>query len=336
MALETEPRVEVQLKASRICYLSGNPRFDFVVLLTLRNTKGPLWFLKDGLHDNKQFQSINSDQIIQCIDNDTGEQLQILRQGSAPSVLRLEPNRSGYVTFTNCDSPKPYELTFNTSSLLPNHRYRLHFNQTDSITHRPLIIARPSTNKIPWTLVGENDVTFTTLTFPSAPPKVTATLSAPSTFSLSNNPPFTFTLTFSITDPQAAITVLAERPLVACTDSDIEILDAETGARIGPELIEINSDGQSWKREDFLRIEDGTYVETRTLDAKRLTDFGNEGIRLGREYVLRHLGTRWEWWSGDTVEEVMEYAGERGGMGLGRTEGIETKSGGVMRFRAVE
>lgn len=357
MALETGPRVEVQLKATRICYLSGNPRFDFVLLLTLRNAKEPVLFLKNGLQHIKQFQSINSDQIVQCIDNDTGEQVQILRQGTKePSYLRLEPGRGGYVTFTTCGSPRPYELAFDTSSLLPDHRYRLRFRQTDSITHWPAAseesldalpspgpeewsaadIPTPSPTKIPWIPVGDNDITFTTLPSPSAPPKITATLSAPSTLSLSNNPPFTFTLTFSVTEPpKATITVLAERPRVACTDSDIEILDAETGARIGPEPIELNVDGP-WQREDFVRIDNGTYTETRTFNPKRLTEFGDQGLQVGREYVLRHLGGKWEWWSEDPIDEVMKYAGERGSMGLGRTEGIEFKSGGEGKFRVVE
>lgn len=81
---------------------------------------------------------------------------------------------------------------------------------------------------------------------------------------------------------------------------------------------------------------DGTYTQTRTLDAKRLTEFGDQGMRLGQEYVVRHLGEIWEWWSEDTIDEVMRYAGERGGMGLGRREGIKFKSGGEMRFRVVE
>ena len=59
--LETGPRVEVQMRATRICYLSGNPRFHFVLLLTLRNGKEPVLFLKNGLQDITQFQSINSD-----------------------------------------------------------------------------------------------------------------------------------------------------------------------------------------------------------------------------------------------------------------------------------
>ncbi|KAG7005195.1 hypothetical protein G7Y79_00021g050620 [Physcia stellaris] len=312
------------------------------------NCKEPILFLKNCLQSIKQFQSINSDQIVQCIDHDTGEQLQILRQAPKPSYLRLEPNRGGYVTFTTCGSPKPYELAFDTSSLLPDHRYRLHFNQTVSITHwlstseesmdalspgPEWDIPTPSPTKITWTLIGDNDATFKTLTSPSAPPIITATLSAPATFSLSSNPPFTFTLTFS-TDPQVGITVLAERPRVARSDLDIEILDAETGARIGPEPIEENLDGP-WQREEFLRI-DGTYTETRSLDAKRLMEFGGQGMRVGQEYVLRHLGERWEWWSEDLVDEVMEYAGERGGMGLGRMEGITVESGGEMRFKVVE
>lgn len=333
MALEAHPRVEVQMRVTRICYLPGSPRFDFVLLLTLRNGNEPVLFLKNGLQAIKQFQSVNSDQIVQCIDKDTGEQLQILRQGPKPSFLRLEPNRGGYVTFTTCGSPKPYELAFDTSSLLPDHHYRLHFNQTVSITHwlstseesmdalspsPEWDIPAPSPTKITWTLVANNDTTFTTHTTPSAPPKITATLSAPSTFSLSNNPPFTFILTFS-TDPQVGITVLAERPRVARNDLDIEILDAETAACIGPERIEENLDGP-WQREEFLRI-DGTYTETRTLDAKRLMEFGGQGMRVGQEYVLRHLGEMWEWWSEDMVDEVMKYAGERGGGGIGEDGG---------------
>lgn len=99
--------------------------------------------------------------------------------------------------------------------------------------------------------------------------------------------------------------------------------------------IEINEDGP-WQREDFLRI-DGTCTETRTLDPKRLTRFGEPGLRVGQEYVLRHLGERWQWWSEDTIDEVMKYVGEERGMGgLGRTEGIELKSGGETRFRVVE
>ena len=351
MTLETGPRVEVRLSATRICYLSGNPTFDFVILLTLRNSKEPVLFLKNGLQDIKQFQSINSDQIVQCIDNDTGEQLQNLRQDPRPIYLRLEPDRGGYVTFTSDRSPKPYELAFDTSSLLPDHHYRLRFNQINAITHWPSAIEelldalssgpewsagdipKPSPTKIPWTLVGNSDVTFTTRTSPSAPPKVTAILSASSTFSLSNKPPFTFTLTFS-TDPKAVITVLAERPRVIGNGSDIEILDADTGACIGPVRIEDNLDGP-WQGDEFLRI-DETYTETRTLDAKRLTEFGGPGMQAGKEYVLRHLGEKWEWWSEDPIDEVMKYAGDRDGMGLERTELIRFKSGGEMRFKVVE
>ena len=337
MAPETDPRVEVKMRATRICYLSGSPRFDFVLLLTLRNCNEPILFLKNCPQSIKQFQSINSDQIVQCIDQNTGKQLQILRQGPKPSYLRLEPNRGGYVTFTTCGFPKPYELAFDTSSLLSDQRYRLHFNQNVSITHwlstseesmdalSPYPeehIPTPSPTKISWTLVGDNDTTFTTLSSPSDPPKITTTLSAPSNFSLSNNPPFEFILTFS-TDPQIGTTVLAERPRVARSDLDIEILDAETGARIGPEPIEENLDGP-WQREEFLRV-DRTHTEMRTLDAKRLVEFEGEGMRVGREYVLRHLGEMWEWWSEDVIDEVMKSAGERGEWDWGGRMGLRLR-----------
>lgn len=101
-------------------------------------------------------------------------------------------------------------------------------------------------------------------------------------------------------------------------------------------LIDICEDGP-YQREDFIRI-DGTYTETRTFNPKRLTAFGGEGFRVGEEYVLRHLGGRWGWWSEDTIDEVLKYTAERGdSMGLVRTgEEIEVEKGGEVRFRVVE
>ena len=117
--------------------LSGNPRFDFVLLLTLRDPKQPILILKTGLQDLKQIQPINSDQIVQYIENGTGEQVQILpqRDQKKPSYVRLKTDRGGYVTFTTCDSPEPYKLAFDTSTLFLNRYYRVRFIRTDSITH---------------------------------------------------------------------------------------------------------------------------------------------------------------------------------------------------------
>ena len=85
-----------------------------------------------------------------------------------------------------------------------------------------------------------------------------------------------------------------------------------------------------------MRIENGTYTETRTFNPKKLTEFGGKGFVVGREYVLRHLGGVWNWWSEDPIDEVMKYAGEGCSMGLGSRKEIKFESGGEVRFRVVE
>ena len=312
-ALEAEPLVEVRLKATRICFLSGKNCFSFILLLTLRTSETPVTFLKDGFEGIEGVQPVNSDQVVQCFDDDSSGQLQVLRQDPRPSFLKLEPNREGYATFTTSSTPRPYGLVFDPSSLLPNHKYRLRFRPTTSITHWPsgteeslsslsrvsngslatTDIPKPSTTSIVWDVVGGNDtISFETRPSPAETPTVNVSLSAPSTFSLSNHPPFKFILTFSVDTP-GSITLLAERGRVQGADSDIEILDATSGFRVGPELIDDGNMDGPWQREEFLRI-DRKYTEIRKLDATRKY-CGLEELQVGREYILRHLGGEWSW-----------------------------------------
>ena len=353
MAAESQPRVEVQLQAPKIHYLANDTRFDLVLLLTLRNSATPVTFLKSGFDGIEGLQAVNADTVVQCFDEHTGKQQQILRGDVQPSLLRLEPDRGGHITFTTSSAPKGYELTFDPSSLLSNRKYRLHFKPTSSITHWSSLsdaalsalsqdaygpvnardIPKPSTAEIAWDVPNGNDaISFETQSSPARAPKVSVSLSAPSTLSLSNHPPFTFTLTFSL-DNEPPITALAERELARRTNSDIEILDAASRHRVGPELIDINVDGP-WQREDFLCI-GTTHQEHRTLDATCGYD-GLGELQFGREYILRHLGGEWGWWTKESIDAVMTYAGERGGFGLGKTEAIQVGSAGEARFRVVE
>ena len=128
--------------------------------------------------------------------------------------------------------------------------------------------------------------------------------------------------------------MLAERGRVRGVDSDIEILDAISGLRVGPELIDDGNFDGPWEREEFLKI-DRTYTETRKLDATHEYS-GLQELQVGREYILRILGGEWSWWTEDTIDEVMTYAGERGSMGLGKTEAIKFASAGEEKFRVVE
>ncbi|KAJ4359884.1 uncharacterized protein N0V89_000440 [Didymosphaeria variabile] len=346
------PRVEVTLRATRICFLSNSPTFNFVLLLTLHNSPLPVTFLKDGAEGLEKFQPVNSDQIVQCFDSDTGEQVHIIRSSKEYSFLRLEPNRGNYVTFTTSKSRKDYEMPFVLHELRPDKKYRLCFRPTSSITHwsfddentlntttasedSATPLPDPSPTLIPWTIVSSpSSLIFSTRSAPLPTPTASVSLSAPSTFSLSQNPPFRYTLTFSTSAPNP-INVLAMREAVRSSDADIELRDPLSGARLGPEMLDDGNEDGPYHPRDFLRL-DGAYTEHRELDltSPHWQDVKGK-LSVGEEYVLRYVGGKWEWWTEDTIEEVMMYAGERGGMGLTESGGIEIE-GRECRFRVVE
>ncbi|ORY03132.1 hypothetical protein BCR34DRAFT_627378 [Clohesyomyces aquaticus] len=316
MTQEATPRIEVRLSATRTCFLSNEPAFVFSLSLTLRGSKEPVSFLKDGFPGIEGFLPINSTGVVQCFDIESGEQLQIIRQGTDPSFLQLEPDRRSGVRFTTSSTPRPGEIPFDLSALQLNKKYKLSFKP------RPLRrTSRAVDPKIPWNVINDtNAVIFQSLESQPKAPNVSVSFSAPSTFSLSRNPPFTFTLHF--TTYPVPITVLTRRDEVQDIDSDIEIQDPKSGAILGPDLIDLcNEDPLG--REDFLRI-NGTYTEHRAL-------------RIGEEYALRFRGTTWDWWSEDTVDEVLTYANYGGSsLGLGTTEKIQVPSGSELLFMVVE
>ena len=373
MSPNTSPHVEVHMKASRLCHLSRSPRFDLVVLLTLRNSATPLHFLKSGLRSQTGFQAINSSHSLQCIDDDTGEQIQVLNLNAKPAFCTLEPNRGGYVTFTTSKTPREYELAFDVDKLVAGRKYRLSFADGVEITHweigtDDLMSEEPheslsgatlpplSTTPIPWVLLNNSpSVTFSTLDSLPQAPEVSVSLSAPETFSLSQ--PYTFTLTFTLSHPKP-VTLLTNRSRIRIKNSDIELLDAETGARIALDdgIDDGNVDASLYQAEDFLRIgaqpspdvpapthfqpaRPGSYEEIRTLDAR--DEYRGRELRamvVGREYVLRVLEGEWKWWSEDNVKEVLEYANAKDGLGLGETSHVKVniEEGGGRRVVIVE
>ncbi|KAF2726569.1 hypothetical protein EJ04DRAFT_599125 [Polyplosphaeria fusca] len=348
MTEPASPRVAVEIYATRKLYLSDHPRFSLTLLLTLRNSHEPVVFLKSGLRSVKGLQSINSDQIIQCIDVDSGEDIQILRDVMRPSFLVLQPDRRYFAAFTNAADAKEYELPFDTSSLQAGKKYEIRCTPVTQIAHWPsgteailnsltedslqaADIPNPSTTRISWDVVGEDAVTFETLQEQPRAPQVKAFLSAPSEYSLSRNPPYTFALTFS-TDAPSPITVFTRRQDVCSMSFDVEICSTDN-LTLGPELIDINYDDPS-QRDEFLRL-DKTYKEEREIDHTKFVwlNFG-DSLKVGEEYVLRHRGERWSWWSEASVDEVVQYANSR--MGLGSSQGIEIASAGKQKFVVVE
>ncbi|KAI4213069.1 MAG: hypothetical protein LQ351_004223 [Letrouitia transgressa] len=248
---------------------------------------------------------------------------------------------------------RSYQLELDTSPLTSDHSYKFRFKPLDKITHwpaqgeevlsalsqrsddppsadKPSSLPEPADNKIPWDLVNsDNDtITFRVRSSPLETPQVYVLLTAPSTFSLSNNPPFKFTLTFSTAsgDP---FTALAERESVRMANTDIKILDATSRELIGPEPIDDGNRDGFWVRRDFLEV-NGVYTEDRIVDDLRRNRL--EDLQVGREYILHHLPGEWSWWTEDTLDEVMTYV-DRGD--LGRCERIKFASAGEARFHVV-
>lgn len=239
MATEN-PRVEVELKVLPTCYLTNDPPFYFLVHIAHHDVHDHTVFLQDGCADHDGYQPINSNKIFQCLDNKTGEGVQILQQGTHPRLLD-----KSYFQSTTSDDRRSYELPIMTSSLRPNRNYRLRFKPIKPISHWPaseegtpnpredaahsaqpdrLI---PPKSTIPWVIPDGNDtLIFRMLSSQPTTPKVAVLLSAPSTYSLSDA--FAFELALS-THAQRPITVLADRAAVMKHVFDIEILDARLG-----------------------------------------------------------------------------------------------------------
>jgi len=344
MTATATPRVEVELKATRTCYLSNEPPFYLVLHSRLCSSREQVTFLEDGFAGTRGYQPLNSNQVIQCFDDETGEQVHVVHQGIRPVFIDR-----GYIQFTTSTVRESYELPFVTSSLRPGRKYRLCFKPT-TISHWPTCatdaldslagaasgsvsvsdIPSPPTPTIPWEAAdGDDTIIFDTLSSQPSPPNVTVSLSAPSTYSLSK--PYIFTLTFS-TDAAHSITVHADRAWVKHTVGDIEVLDATSRAKLAPDL-DVCRDDDDYSREAFMRI-DGTFVEHRELDFK--DSFWQEfEPKVGEEYILSHLGGTW-WWSEDSVDEIMAYLEDKSSVGLAMTKRIKFAGAGEVKFRVVE
>jgi hypothetical protein len=339
------PRVLVSIKATGTCYLPHDPPFNLILQWQLCNSEEEPFFLEDGFAGDGNYQPINSNQVIQCFDDETGEQVQVVHQGTRPVFFER-----GAIHFTSSDTRQPDELPFLTSSLRAGRRYRLRFKPTTLISHWPASaenaldslqdapsgsastsdVPTPSTYAIPWEATdGKDTVVFETRSSRPSTPSVTASLSTPSTYSLSK--PFTFALTFS-TDATQPITVLAvrERPISEYTD--VKILDATSCRQLFPNLIICRDDGEP-EREDFLRLE-GAYTEHREVHPES-SFWSDIKLEIGKEYILSHQGGTWVW-TEDTIDEVMDYLNSESSAGLAPGGDIEFAGADEARFKVVE
>ena len=88
-------------------------------------------------------------------------------------------------------------------------------------------------------------------------------------------------------------------------------------------------------REDFLRLNpEEPHVERRILDPVERYS-GLEDLIVDTKYALRMTESPW-WWSYDSVDEVLKYAGDRGLGGLQPTRPIDLISSNEVDFLTIQ
>lgn len=346
------PRIELRLQADRVLYLSRETRFSLVLFVTL-NSEKPVTFVKTDRDLGKGLVNQLVTHSVECVDAESGEAVPVLTaptwkesEGESFSLMTLYDRRSDYLTFTTASAPREYEFHFETSELRSDRTYTIrchpltlqwwsHDSREDILSYRASHGKFPPSETPPLPCSAtRNEISFSTRKDLPQPPAVTVSLSAPSTFSRSNNPPFKLTITFTSHAPRP-ITALAERDNVETSNKDIEIISSETGLPIDSDLIDDGNMSGPWRREEFLRMEpEVPYVESRVLDPTKAYS-GLEFVKVGEEYILRMRDSQWTWWSEDSVDEVMRYAGDRDSGRLGHVPPIELVCQNEVKFRAV-
>ena len=345
-----QPKINVYLKtADKTCFLNCQPRFSLVILLTLSSERS-VTFIKDGTALHTGLAQILASDCVECTDTETGQCIPVLNNAKGPNkdlpeLMNLEPERTNYITFTNSTDRRAYEFEFVSSSLEPDRSYTIRCNvaalrwwtfmsleEVGNYFEKNLKL--PSSEPKPLRLESHNTVSFDTRVEMDKAPEIDVSLSAPSNLSLSGNPPFEYHITFT-SNATKPITVRSEPQGLQSINTEIEILDVDTRQRVAPDLIDVNDDGRPIVREEFLRLNPGEpHVERRVLDpTKRYS--GLEDLKVDTRYVLHMIENRW-WWSYDTVDEIIEYAGERGLAGLRPTQPIDLISCNEVGFRTAQ
>ncbi|CAF9918726.1 hypothetical protein IMSHALPRED_004389 [Imshaugia aleurites] len=347
------PRIEIRLQANRVLYLSRETRFSLVILITL-NSQKPVTFVKVGNELGMGLVNQLITQSVECVDAESEEAVPVLAEPNCneskeecPPLMTIYDRRSDYLTFTTASTPREYEFIFETNKLQSDRIYTVichpltlrwwsYDSREDILSYYASHGELPPSETPPLPCSAtRHEISFSTCQDLPQSPAITVSLSAPSTFSLSNNPPFRFTTTFTSHAPQP-ITALAEREDIKTSNKDVEVLSSETRLPIDSDLIDDGNMSGPWRREDFLRMEpEVPYVESRVLDPTKAYS-GFENLRVGEEYVLRMPNSQWPWWSEDSVDEVMSYAGDRDSGQLGHMPSIELICHDEVRFRAVK
>ena len=355
MIMGIQPKLAVRLQTDRICCLNHQPRFSLVVFLTLTSEK-PVTLVRNGSGQQAGLKQTLVSQCIECFDVESGQRVPVLdiKHGSQSinpdahwlDLINLEPQRTGYITFTTATSPRDYEFAFDSSQLKEDRTYDIYCKPTalrwwslgskESIEEYFKMHGELPPSELPPLRceVAPLGVRFDTWGKVQEAPKVSVSLSTPSIMSLSGKVAFKFSLAFTsyATRP---ITVLAERGSAKAGHADMEILDSATKKRVAPDLIDAGNMNGPWLREEFLRLDPGEpYVEHRVFDPTNIYS-GLENLKLHTDYILRMVDTEWGWWSFDDVDTVMGYAGERGSGRLGPAKAISLICNNENKFHIV-
>lgn len=353
--MASEPRLDLRLQADRLCFLNREPRFSLVVLLTLTNNQSITLVRNDTGGENGLRQMLAS-QCIECTDAESGEHIPVLdgnpespkpnAETECPPLMTLEPRKAKYMTFTTAKEQRDYEFAFDISALHTNRTYKIQCKPSELPwwtlkspgqiteyynTHNTL--PNPETPPLYCEPKERNIITFSTRDAKEEAPTVSVSISAPQTLSISGSPKYNYTLEFT-SHAAKPITVLAERDSAKAGNSDMAILDATTGKRVAPDLIDDGNKDGPWLRREFLRLEPGMpYVEDRVFDGSDRYS-GLDDLEIDKEYLLRMAESQW-WWTYDGIDTVMGYAGDRGSGGLGPAENINVRCEKVVKFRTV-
>ncbi len=169
-------------------------------------------------------------------------------------------------------------------------------------------------------------------------PNVSVSLSTSSDIChLSGHPLFTVRVTFTLYDKKPLTLNTNLSPLGA--QSIAQIVDANTRAWVGIDFLDcvgVREDGP-WAADDFVVLTpEQPHIQEIKLDREIL-----DNLRSGKEYVAclgADGGSRstFKWWSYDSIEQVLQYAGMVGGSGLYYVPPIAPDLSAEVRFTAVD
>ncbi|KAI9703581.1 MAG: hypothetical protein M1836_007351 [Candelina mexicana] len=250
---------------------------------------------------------------------------------------------------------------FDCSGLKAGHRYALKFldsgvtwwrfgTQAEVLTQE--VLPKPLEPSEAGTLefISRRTPDFQAVPALPKPPKVSVSLSTSSDIChMSGETPFTVTVSFTSYAAKPITVVAAFRTPFDQLYADI--IDAETKETValGNHIIACPAGGASYRAEDFITLRPkAPFLQQITLNpVLDRNDIGSRSPHTymdkfvdGRSYVVRlkgrMFGSKLRWWSYDSIEEVLQYAGTIEDSSLPYVPSIPLGFSQEVRFTAVD